>query len=116
MKSFRELIVWQKSMDFVTEVYELTSAFPEDEKFGLTNQIRRASVSIPSNIAEGFGRKSDGDFGRFLSIAIGSNYEVQTQLEIAKNVGYLELGDLNRAINELEEIDKMLKGLKSKMK
>ncbi len=103
-------------MDFVTEVYELTSAFPEDEKFGLTNQIRRASVSIPSNIAEGFGRKSDGDFGRFLSIAIGSNYEVQTQLEIAKNVGYLELGDLNRAINELEEIDKMLKGLKSKMK
>ncbi|MBS2097158.1 four helix bundle protein [Carboxylicivirga linearis] len=116
MKSFRELMVWQKSIDFVTEVYDITTVFPEEEKFGLTNQIRRASVSIPSNIAEGYGRKSDGDFSRFLSIAIGSNYEVQTQLEIAKNVGYLTIDDLNKAIDKLEEIDKMLKGLKAKLK
>ncbi|WP_439181610.1 four helix bundle protein [Carboxylicivirga taeanensis] len=86
MKTFRELLVWQKSMDFVTEAYNVTAGFPDDEKFGLTNQLRRASVSIPSNIAEGFGRKSDGDFSRFLSIALGSSFEVQTQLEIAKNV------------------------------
>jgi four helix bundle protein len=116
MKTFRELIVWQKSMDFVTEIYDETKTFPEEEKFGLTNQIRRASVSIPSNIAEGFGRKSDGDFARFLSIAIGSNYEVQTQLEIARNVGFIKDRQLISLIDKLEEIDKMLKGLKSKLK
>jgi len=116
MKTFRELIVWQKSMDLVTEIYEETKSFPDEEKFGLTNQIRRASVSIPSNVAEGFGRKSDGDFARFVSIAIGSNYEVQTQLEIARNVGFLEDNHFIRLIEKLTEIDKMLKGLKSKLK
>ncbi|MCT4588621.1 MAG: four helix bundle protein [Carboxylicivirga sp.] len=116
MKTFRELVVWQKSMDLVTEIYEKTRNFPDEEKYGLTNQIRRASVSIPSNIAEGFGRKSDGDFARFVSIAMGSNYEVQTQLEIARNVGFMETGQLKILIEKLEEIDKMLKGLKSKLK
>ncbi|MCG8579976.1 MAG: four helix bundle protein [Bacteroidales bacterium] len=116
MKTFRELIVWQKSMDLVTEIYEETKAFPAEEKFGLTNQIRRASVSIPSNIAEGFGRKSDGDFARFVAIAMGSNYELQTQLEIASNVGFIEDRQLTLFIEKLEEIDKMLKGLKSKLK
>ncbi len=116
MKSFRELVVWQRSMDFVSEVYQITSPFPDEEKFGLTNQIRRASVSIPSNIAEGFGRKSDGDFSRFLSIALGSNYEVQTQLEIAKNIGLLTESKLIPLIGELEEIDRMIKSLKSKLK
>ena len=116
MKTFRELIVWQKSMDLVTEIYGETKSFPDEEKFGLTNQIRRASVSIPSNVAEGFGRKLDGDFARFVSIAIGSNYEVQTQLEIARNVGFLEDNHFIRLIEKLTEIDKMLKGLKSKLK
>jgi four helix bundle protein len=116
MKTFRELVVWQKSMDLVTEIYEKTRNFPDEEKYGLTNQIRRASVSIPSNIAEGFGRKSDGDFARFVSIAMGSNYEVQTQLEIARNVGFMDSSQLNLLVEKLEEIDKMLKGLKSKLK
>lgn len=116
MKAFRDLIVWQKSMDFVTEIYNETKSFPDEERFGLTNQLRRASVSIPSNIAEGFGRKSDGDFSRFLSFALGSNYEVQTQLEIAYNIGYLEDKVFKPLILKLEEIDKMLKGLKSKLK
>ncbi|MBK3517887.1 four helix bundle protein [Carboxylicivirga marina] len=116
MKTFRELIVWQKSMDLVTEIYEEAKTFPEEEKFGLTNQIRRASVSIPSNIAEGFGRKFDGDFARFMSIAMGSNYEVQTQLEIARNVGFIVNEQLVILIEKLEAIDKMLKGLKSKLK
>ncbi|WP_289053643.1 four helix bundle protein [Carboxylicivirga marina] len=116
MKTFRELIVWQKSMDLVTEIYEEAKTFPEEEKFGLTNQIRRASVSIPSNIAEGFGRKFDGDFARFMSIAMGSNYEVQTQLEIARNVGFIVNEQLVILIEKLEDIDKMLKGLKSKLK
>lgn len=115
MKTFRELIVWQKSMDFVTDAYNATSGFPDEEKFGLTNQLRRASVSIPSNIAEGFGRKSDGDFARFLSIALGSNYEVQTQLEIAKNVGFLSPDKLNKLIAQLEEIERMINGLKCKL-
>ncbi len=72
MKTFRDLLVWQKAMGIVTEIYNETKSFPDDEKFGLTNQLRRASVSIPSNIAEGYGRNSDGDFSRFISIAIGS--------------------------------------------
>ncbi len=116
MKTFRELLVWQKPMDLVTDIYKETKAFPDAEKFGLTNQIRRASVSIPSNIAEGFGRKSDGDFARFISIAIGSNFEVQTQLEITRNVGFINERQLNLLIEKLEEIDKMLKGLKLKLK
>ena len=78
MKSFRDIIIWQKSMSLVTELYEITKKLPEDELYGLTSQMRRAAVSIPSNIAEGFGRKSDGDFKRFLNISIGSNYELQT--------------------------------------
>ncbi|WP_430824854.1 four helix bundle protein [Carboxylicivirga sp. N1Y90] len=109
-------MVWQKSMGLVTKIYEETKIFPAEEKFGLTNQIRRASVSIPSNIAEGFGRKSDGDFARFISIAMGSNYEVQTQLEIARNVGFMDDEKLILLIESLEEIDKMLKGLRAKLK
>ncbi|TRX72333.1 four helix bundle protein [Carboxylicivirga sp. M1479] len=116
MKSFREIKVWQKSMDLVTDIYKITSSFPPEERFGLTNQIRRASVSIPSNIAEGFGRKSDGDFTRFLSIALGSNYEVQTQIEISCNIGILDKKEISGLLSELVEIEKMLKSLKSKLK
>lgn len=78
MGTFRELIIWQKSMLLVTSLYSATKEFPKDETFGLTSQLRRCSVSIPSNIAEGFGRNSDSEFNRFLTIAMGSLYELQT--------------------------------------
>ena len=84
MNSYRDLIVWQKAMVLVTLVYKLSKKFPEDEKFGLTSQIKRSSVSIPSNIAEGYGRKYSKDYSRFLQMARGSLYECQTQFEIAK--------------------------------
>lgn len=89
MKTYREFIAWQKSMVFVTEVYRITKEFPKDELFGLTSQIRRSAISIPSNFAEGFGRKGNNEFLRFIHIAIGSLYECQTQLEIEKNIAYL---------------------------
>ena len=116
MKNFRELIVWQKSMDFITTIYKISKSFPKDEQFGLTSQIRRAAVSVPSNIAEGFGRKSDGDFNRFLSISLGSNYEVQTQVEICRNLEFINENEYSHLNRQLEEIARMLKGLKSKIR
>jgi four helix bundle protein len=89
MKTFRELIVWQKSMSFVTDVYKVSKQFPIDENFGLTSQIRRSAVSIPSNIAEGYGREGLNDYLRFLNIAMASLFELQTQLEIAYNLEYI---------------------------
>ena len=89
VKTYRDLEVWQKAMAFVEDVYKAVKAFPQEEQYGLSDQIRRAAVSIPSNIAEGFGRDSNAEFLRFLSIARGSLYEVSTQLEIAHRLGYL---------------------------
>src|SRR5829696_806441 len=89
-QTYRDLEVWQKSMDLVTQIYEFSRLFPRDEQFGLTNQIRRAAVSIPSNIAEGQGRLHEGDFLRFLSIARGSLTETETQLLIAVRLGYVD--------------------------
>ena len=91
IKSYRELIIWQKSIQLVTNVYKLTRSFPKEELFGLTSQMRRCAISIPSNIAEGFGRNSQGDFKRFLNIALGSTYELQTQIEISFNLEYLNI-------------------------
>lgn len=90
VKSHKDLIVYQKSLDLVEQVYLLTTIFPESEKFGLTSQIRRASISIPSNIAESAGRKHKKEFIQFLYIALGSLNEIETQLEIAKRLGYME--------------------------
>ena len=89
MKSYRDLIVWQKSMIWVTLVYSLISKLPENEKFGLSSQIKRSAVSIPSNIAEGYGRNYQKDYSRFLQIARGSLFECQTQLEIAINLSFI---------------------------
>jgi four helix bundle protein len=89
MGGFRDLIVWQKSIDLVTEVYRNTSKFPREEIFALTSQIRRCAVSIPSNIAEGEGRKGAPEFARFLRIAQGSLAELQTQLIVSERLGYL---------------------------
>ena len=84
MKTFRDLIVWQKSIDLVTNIYKVTTIFPNEELYGLTSQIRRAAVSIPSNIAEGYGRKATNEFVRFLQISMGSLFELKTQIEISQ--------------------------------
>lgn len=84
---FKDLIVWQKSMELVRAVYAVSKSFPKDERYALTDQLRRAVVSIPSNIAEGSGRASNADYGHFLSIARGSLYETMTQLQIAVDLG-----------------------------
>ena len=88
-KRYQDLVAWQKGIDFVREVYEMTSTFPQEEMFGLKSQMRRASVSVPSNIAEGQARFSPKEFHRFLSIARGSLVEIETQILIAQNLGYL---------------------------
>lgn len=89
MHQFRKLDVWQNAMTFVTDLYKVLQAFPNHEQYALSQQMRRAAVSIPSNIAEGAGRNSPKEFAHFLSIAMGSAYELDTQLEIAYNLGYL---------------------------
>lgn len=88
MQSFKEMLVWQKSMDLVEEVYRIIKLLPSDERYALIDQIKRSSVSIPSNIAEGRGRNSDREFLRFLNIANGSAYELETQLIICQRLGY----------------------------
>jgi four helix bundle protein len=95
IKSYRDLKIWQKSISLVSIIYSYTSNFPVSELYGLTNQLRRCAVSIPSNSAEGYGRNSTGDYKRFLQMAVGSLYELQTQLEIAFQLKYLSEINLN---------------------
>lgn len=115
MKSYRDLIVWQKSMNWVTFVYSLTSKIPESEKFGLISQIRRSSVSIPSNIAEGYGRNYKKDYLRFLQISRGTLFECQTQIEIAINLGFISSEDCEKNNDLSIEIEKMLNSLINKL-
>lgn len=107
-KSFRDLIVWQKSIDLVVEVYQLIKRLPKEEIYSLSNQMRRSSVSIPSNIAEGQQRKTTKEFVNFLSIAKGSNAELQTQLIICVRLGYLTDAQIKPTMTLSEEISKML--------
>ncbi len=116
MHQFKELGIWKKSRLFCTEIYAVTSDFPNDEKFGLTNQLRRASVSIPSNIAEGSSRNSNKDFSRFLEIAIGSGYEIETQLLIALDLGFISQEKSESLIKQLDEIIKMTSKFRSTLK
>ncbi len=116
MQTYRDLIVWQKAMNLVLKLYTETKIWPKEEVYGLTSQIRRSAVSVPSNIAEGYGRNSTGDYSRFLQIASGSLYEFQTQLEISLQLGYLKKEKFEE-INSLSiEIEKMLSSLISKVK
>jgi len=108
MKTFRDILVWQKAMSFVTQLYKISSAFPHEEQYGLTCQIRRCAVSVPSNIAEGFGRRSSNDFKRFLQIAMGSLFELQTQFEIAKNLNFMNQMEFEEGYKNLREIEIML--------
>ncbi|WP_309382828.1 four helix bundle protein [Cerasicoccus frondis] len=115
VESFRDLIVWQKAMELVTLVYRVSTDFPPSEQFALTNQIRRSAVSIPSNIAEGYGRRSRIDYIRFLRIASGSLYELQTQIEIASNLSYTEPQHTTEIHSLSTEIERMLASLINKL-
>ena len=116
LRSFRELTVWQKSMKLATSVYRLMQGFPREETYGLASQLRRAAVSIPSNIAEGHGRSGVGECRQFLWIARGSSFELQTQLEIAKD---LEMGDpvlIEESEALSQEVGKMIYALLDQLK
>jgi four helix bundle protein len=110
-RSYKDLEVWKLSITFVEDIYKITSKFPASENYGLTQQIRRAAVSIPSNIAEGQFRNSSKEFRQFLSIALGSSAELETQLIIANKINYLSSEELAPIFNALEIIMKMLKKL-----
>jgi len=116
MANFKELLVWQKSINFVTEIYELTNDFPKNEMYGLVSQIRRASISIPSNIAEGNSRRSVADYLQFLKIARGSCAEVETQLIIAQNLKFLNEEHYLKLNQDIIEISKLLNGLINSLK
>jgi len=108
VQSFRDLVVWQKSIDLATAVYRVTHDFPREELYGLTSQIRRCAVSVPSNIAEGQGRMSTGEFRQFLGVARGSNFELQTQIEIARRLGLGNPKLIDDADALSHEVGKML--------
>jgi len=116
IKTFRDLLVWQKSMVLVTDVYKASAGFPSDERFGLTSQLRRCVVSIPSNIAEGFGRDTTNDYLRFLGIAKGSLYEAQTQIEIGRNLQFVEDSRFNTLLEQAREIERMLTSMIRKLR
>ena len=113
-RDYRDLIVWQKAMELVKTVYQLMGDFPKEERFRLCDQLGRAVVSIPSNIAEGNGRESKSEYARFLGIARGSLYETETQLEIAKRLGYID--DISEVLNLTSEIARMLISIMSKLR
>ncbi len=116
MNNHKDLDVWKRSVEFVINIYEATETFPQKEIYGITNQIRRASVSIPSNIAEGAGRKGNVEFSRFLYFSLGSLSEVETQLIISQKLKYLKEDDFKRLSTELIEIRRMLLGLIKSLK
>ncbi|MCK5028011.1 MAG: four helix bundle protein [Bacteroidales bacterium] len=116
MHNFKELIVWQKARKLVKEIYLIVNSLPDEEKFGINSQIKRASVSIPANIAEGAGRNTDNDFGRFLDIANGSSFELETLLILAVDLNYLSEIKFNLVLKDIEEIQKMIYSLRNKMK
>lgn len=111
VRNYQDLIAWQKAMDLVEDVYKASSDFPREEIYGLTSQIRRASVSIPSNIAEGQGRRTTLDFLRHLSIAYGSLREVETQIMIAQRLRYITQARLEDVMSLAGEVGKLLNGL-----
>ncbi len=116
LKSYKELTVWQKSMQLVKEVFLVTDKFPKSETYGLVSQMRRSAVSIPSNIAEGYGRKSKKEYAQFYSIAYGSTLELETQLIISKEIHFINIEDFEKINSLLEEVAKMLNYMTSKMR
>jgi four helix bundle protein len=115
-QSFKDLVVWQRAVELSVATYEVTSGFPDSERYGLTNQLRRASVSIASNVAEGYGRSSRGEYLQFLGHARGSNCELQTQLIIAGRLGFGTEHSRRSALDLSEEVSRMLVAMMSKLK
>lgn len=116
MHDFKNLKVWQKAMDIAQATYELCAQFPNAERYGLISQMWRAAVSIPSNIAEGAGRNSNGEFRQFLGIAVGSAYELETQFLLAGRLLYLNETEVEPITAQLVELQKMLYGLKNSLR
>ncbi|HLA83621.1 MAG TPA: four helix bundle protein [Thermoguttaceae bacterium] len=110
-KNYRDLLAWQKAMELVESVYRMTRSFPREENYGLTAQVRRAALFIPSNIAEGQGRHSRRDFRHFLAIAYGSLHEVETQTLIGKRLGYLDEGKQVEILEQTARVGRLLNGL-----
>lgn len=116
MKNFKNLKVWRKGIELVVDVYKTSSDFPKEELYGLTSQIRRSAISIPSNVAEGAGRGTDKDFNRFLDIALGSAFELETQIIIAHELEFLADNDFEELSVKLNEEQKMITGLQKSLK
>lgn len=115
MRTYKNLLVWQKSIDLVTDIYKLTKSFPKDEIYGLVSQMQRAVVSVPSNIAEGSERNSDKEFAKFLHISRGSLAELETQIIISEKLGYINQEQCAYILNNCYEIGKMINGLLNKI-
>jgi four helix bundle protein len=115
-KPHQKLDVWKKSIDFVATIYRITGGFPSEEKFGLVSQMRRAAISIPSNISEGAGRNNPREFNHFLGVAQGSSAELETQIIISRNLGFLEEAAAAEILQELDTISKMMVGLRRSLR
>lgn len=111
LKSYKELKVWQKAYNLCIKIYKITKTFPKEELYGLTSQIRRAAVSVPSNIAEGYGRKTTPEYIRSLYIAYGSSCELETQILLSGDLGFMKAEALNELQADLGEVERMLKAL-----
>jgi four helix bundle protein len=116
MNNYKELKVWQKSVELSTKIYQITTGFPKDELYGLTSQLRRTAVSVPSNITEGSGRGTNKDFSHFLCIGLGSAFELETQIIIAGKLQMVKQEDATEILNEVTEIQKMIRGLQKSLK
>lgn len=110
MHNYKNIIAWQKSRELVKSVYVLSNKFPKGETYGLTSQIRRSVISIPSNVAEGSGKNSDKDFARFLNIAIGSSFELETQLILCFDLEYINKNEFDIIIDKVNEVQKLIFG------
>ncbi len=107
MHNIKDLKIWKKGIDLTLKIYQISAKFPSDERFGLVSQMRRCAVSIPSNISEGAGRNTKGEFSQFLGIANGSSYELQTQLVIAEQLGFVDKVLFEEILDNIDEIQKM---------
>jgi four helix bundle protein len=116
MKTHKDLDVWKDGISFVTKVYKMTSSFPKEEMYGITSQIRRAAISIPSNIAEGAARKTTNEFRQFLYISLSSAAELNTQLIISHNLGFLDMDNTDKLNSELDSLSRRIQGLIKSLK
>ncbi len=116
MRNFKELKIWQKGFEIAVDTYKITASFPSSEKFGLTSQLTRAAVSIPSNVAEGSSRKSEKDYHRFIEISLGSSFELETQILIAKAVGLNQSIVYDDLLSKINEEQKMLASFMNSLK